>query len=372
MNHLAPRAIIVAFSLISGAGLGGTALAAEPSPLRFTDAAGQVVTLAAVPQRLVVVGDGAFMLAHLLYAFPEGRTRLVGIEKRSPVASDFLALIDSSFTTKSFLDPNPGPEHLAGLHPDLVLCRGRALDARAKALSKVGIPIAFVGTESPERYLQDIELLGTILGNPSRAAELTTYYQDRIDLIERALATLDNADRPRVLLAMALSRGGSLAVQVPARSWLQTTLVEMAGGMPVWLESAEPSAGWTVVTIEQIASWNPDRIFVVFWHSPDPVKAVADLAADRHWAALDAVKAGRLHAFPADHYGWDMPDPRWILGLLWTAKTTHPDRFAELDLEAEVDRFFSELFGMDRAAVDATIRPAIKVDLQQAVSALTP
>jgi len=39
MNHLAPRAIIVAFSLISGAGLGGTALAAEPSPLRFTDAA---------------------------------------------------------------------------------------------------------------------------------------------------------------------------------------------------------------------------------------------------------------------------------------------------------------------------------------------
>ena len=40
-----------------------------------------------------------------------------------------------------------------------------------------------------------------------------------------------------------------------------------AGGDPVWKDS-ELGKSWTTVTIEQIAAWNPDVIFVVSYKSP--------------------------------------------------------------------------------------------------------
>ena len=338
--------------------------AGADSPCVFTDATGRALELERTPQRLLVIGEGPFMVAHLLFMFPEGRERMVGMERKGPTASEFLPLVDPSFATRSFLSTNPGPEQIAGLRPDLVLSRGTTADEKSRALAEIGIPVAFLSLETPERYLDDVETLGRILANPARAEAVTAYYRGRLETVREALSGLNPKDRPRVLLAMAMPRGGKVAVQVPARSWLQTQIVEAAGGNPVWLESAEPASGWTVVTIEQIARWNPDRIHVVFWHSMDPRQGLAELRADPHWAALEAVKGGRLRAFPADLYGWDTPDPRWVLGLLWSAATTHPGRFPGFDIDAEIERFYRELYGMDVAAVAAGIRPAIRMDLR--------
>jgi len=343
------------------------ALAAEPSEkpaVAVTDSAGRVVELDEVPDRLLVVGDGTFMVAHLLAMFPEGLERMVAMEKRGRTASAFLPLVDPGYSSRTFLDPNPGPEQIAGVRPDLVLARGVFEDQTARSLARIKIPVAYLSLESPERFIADVELVGRVLARPERAEAIADYYRGRVDRVGRALADLPAGDRPRVLLAMAVTRGERVAVQVPARAWMQTQIVERAGATPVWLEDAEVVTGWTVVTIEQIARWDPDWIFVVFWHSQDPKRALADLRADRHWAALEAVKAGRLRAFPGDVYGWDLPDPRWILGLEWTAATLHPKRFPDYDPEAELQSFFGGLYGMSPAAIAESIRPEVRMDLR--------
>ena len=236
-----------------------TATAEGPAPVVVTDAAGQTVRLERLPQRIVILGDASYVIAHLLYMFPEGRQRLVGMERKGGSASDFLPLLDPTFSSRAFLSHGAGPEQIAGLHPDLALVRSSTLDRRAATLAKVGIPLVHLGLESPERYPEDLRLLGLLLGNPARAEEVADYYRGRLAAVSAPLAGAPEAEQPRVLLAMAMPRGGSVAVQVPARPWMQSQLVSLAGGRPVWLDEASPTSGWTVVNLEQIAAWDPDR-----------------------------------------------------------------------------------------------------------------
>jgi iron complex transport system substrate-binding protein len=135
----------------------------------------------------------------------------------------------------------------------------------------------------------------------------------------------------------------------------------MAGGKPVWTE-ASLGGGWTVVSLEQIAAWNPDIIFLITFRG-DPEALAEELKADPKWQALRAVQNEKLYAFPLDIYGWDLPDPRWILGLTWVATKTHPERFPDVDLMQEMYDFFLEMYGMDRSAVEEHILPALKGDL---------
>jgi iron complex transport system substrate-binding protein len=71
----------------------------------------------------------------------------------------------------------------------------------------------------------------------------------------------------------------------------------------------------------------------------------------------------KLYGFPLDIYGWDLPDPRWILGLTWTATKIHPDSFADIDMMQEMYDFFEQMYGMDQAAVEEHILPVLKGDL---------
>jgi len=299
------------------------------------------------------------MTLHVLYMFPQARLRLVGMEQKGPGGDEFLALVDSTLSRKTILR-TPGPEEIAALHPDLVLSRGSTIDPLAMALDRLRIPVVYLGLETPEQFSLDVTNLGVLLGDPGRARQINTFYQSRLAHIR---AGWQGAARPRVLLLEYSDRGGPAAVRVPARPWMQTLEVERAGGEPVWLDAADFTSGWTVTNVEQIARWDPDQIVVVVWYTLDPAHVLATLRADPQWSALRAVKTGELHAFPSDVYGWDSPDPRWLLGTTWLAKALHPDRFADLDLDAEVHAFFGTLYGLDASVIDTSIRPRIRLDV---------
>jgi iron complex transport system substrate-binding protein len=337
---------------------------AETKPIRITDAAGRVVELAGIPQRLVVVGRGPFMVLHLLYAFTEGRQRLVGTEYKGTSASDFLPYVDPSFKTKSVLNSNANVEQIAALKPDLVIMKGVVVDRHGDSLAKAGIPILYLALETPEQFVKDVANIGLVLGNTKRADEILAFYLKRLDRLNKGTAGLRDADKPRVLLMEYSDRGGRAAVQVPARSWMQTIEVVTAGGNPVWFEAAKSSDGYTIVNFEQIARWNPDKIFIVVWYTLDPGKVIQELKSDPQWSALKAVANGELYAFPGDIFGWDTPEMRWILGMNWLATRMHPERFRDIDMKAELMAFFSQLYGMDRAAIETVILPRVKMDVR--------
>ena len=357
--------LLASLATLAGAApaMAAAATAKAASAIRVTDAAGRTVELARPPQRIVVVGHGPYMALDLLYMFPGVSRRLVGAEKKGQSTSDFVPLIDPTFAEKTSL-ANPGPEQIAALHPDLVLAKSEALDATGTSLAEIHVPVVYLGLETPEQFYRDVANVGTLLGQPARAREITAYYRSRVGRIRAGWQGVREADRPRVLLVEYAERGGAAAVRVPAKPWMQTLEVEAAGGRPVWLDSAAPSSGWTVTNLEQIARWDPDQIILIVWYSLDPAKVLATLHADPQWRALRAVRNGALRAFPSDVYGWDTPDPRWLLGMTWLAKTLHPECFQGLDVEAEVRSFYRTLYGMDESAISGGILGKVRLDVR--------
>lgn len=355
--------LVLAISIAFGQARAAAASPA-PSPITLTDAAGRPVTFPDLPRRIVVVGKGSHIALHVLYFFPEAKTRLAGTEKWSDLASSFLPLIDPDFPNVPMMVPNPGAEEIAALRPDLVLTRGTEADWLSESMGKIGIPVFYLGLESWSQYERDIANLGILLGNEPRAREVAAYYRSRLDRVQKATAGLSAAAKPRVLTVLWMERGGKAAVQVAPATWMQTYQTEFGGGTPVWLDAAAGSGGWTIINLEQIAAWDPDQIYIIIWYSLDPVKIMDSIRADSRWSALKAVKSGRLRAYPADIYGWDSPDPRWILGVMWLASSIHPELFRDLDMTAEIEEFYVRLYGMDRKTVADIILPAIKMDLR--------
>lgn len=335
--------------------------AAASGPIVVTDALGRQVTFDQAPQRIVIAGKALFMVADAVYLFPEASSRIVAIGKTAQMTLDFVPAIDPNYKDKTILDGQAGAEQIAASRPDLVLLKSSVEQTLGAPLEALGIPVVYVDFETPEQYARDLATLGQIFQNKARADELIAFFQGRTDSITKALADLSENQKPRVLLLYYNDRNGTVAFNVPPQSFIQTMSVQTAGGTPVWLD-ANLGKGWTTVTLEQIAAWDADQIYIVSYFKP-VADVIAALKADPQWQALRAVKAGTLYGFPADYYSWDQPDPRWILGMTWLADIMHPDLFAKLDMQAEIRGFYHDLYGLDDATYDQLVKPNLSGDL---------
>lgn len=328
---------------------------------QVVDARRRSVAFAELPRRIVVAGRAAGLVANALYLFPEARERVVTLlDGSQQTSASFLALLDPALTAKSVAGgAGAGPEQIAPHHPDLVVLKTVMANRLGEPLERLGLRVVYVESESPEGFLEDLALLGRLLGNETRALQITEYYESRLRVIRERLADLPASGRPRVLFLAASAAGGERAFSAPRPDWLQARLIREAGGQ----SAAEADfAGGAIVTVEQVAAWRPDRIAVARYRG-DSRELVARLAADPVWSTLPAVKRGKLDAFPGDFYSWDQPDPRWILGQLWLAKTIHPERFADLDLGAEVVSFYRLLYGLSEETIRTKVVPQLTGDV---------
>jgi iron complex transport system substrate-binding protein len=91
--------------------------------------------------------------------------------------------------------------------------------------------------------------------------------------------------------------------------------------------------------LEQLLAWDPDILIVT---SREDVAAV--LAKPR-FRTLKAVRAGRILVIPFGAHIWGNRTAEQPLTLLWAAQHFHPDLFQDMDLAAETQAFYRDLFG---------------------------
>ena len=257
-----------------------------------------------------------------IYAFPEAGKNIVAIGSTVQGASDFIPMIDTTFKEKNMLDANAGAEQIAAVKPDCAILKSSTKLTLGDPLEQLGIPVVYVDFETPEQYDRDMKTLGLVFQNPDRATKVLDYFTGKADAVKKVVSTLKDDQKPKTLILYYSVKEGAVSFNVPPMEWMQTTLVEMAGGAPVW-KDANPGKGWTKVSLEQVAAWNPDYIFVVAYSKP-ATEAVKSLLEDPQWKELKAVKEGKLYPFATDVYSWDQPDTRWTLGLQWLAAKTAP------------------------------------------------
>ncbi len=333
--------------------------AANTASITVTDALGRQVVLPNPPRRIVITGKALIMVVDAVYMFPEASSRIVALGDAGQGTSNFIALVDTTYKSKATLQQDAGAEQIAAAQPDLVILKSYLSETVGKTLDALKIPVIYVDFETPDQYNRDLAILGKVFQNEFRAKQAVDYYQNKVAEIQAALQGVSS--KPRVLMLYYSDKDGAVAFNVPPLAWMQTQIVQLAGGEPVWA-SANPGNGWTKVSLEQVAAWDADMIFVISYFK-NPSEVVSDLKTNSQWQALRAVKAGRLYAFPGDLYSWDQPDARWILGLTWLSARLHPEQFSKMDIVQQAKQFYETLYGLDGQFFDKNIRPTFKGDL---------
>ncbi len=339
----------------------GVAASEPDSSFTITDALGRELDFEQPPQRVAIAGRASSLLANALYLFPEASQRIVGIEDRTQSASPILPVLDPNSSDKIFFEKNAGPEQIAPAQPDVVILKSYMAESLGEPLEILGITVVYLDLETPEQFFRDIETLGKLFGNPERALEVQSYYQQLLDSIQQRTDGITEAQKPSVLIIQYSDKGGDVAFKVPPASWLQTTMVELVGGTPIWTEASE-TGGWAIVNFEQIAAWDPEQIYVIYYPG-DASPITEHLKSDPKWQAIQAVQQDQLFAFPGDFLSWDQPDTRWILGLSWLFTKVQPELADGIDITQEINQFYEQLYRLDQETIQNEVNSVLNGDL---------
>ena len=242
-------------------------------------------------------------------------------------------------------------EEVLALKPDVVFVTNYAPPAMIDQLSKAGLAVVAIslskgeGVEAPklnptfadddyaysEGLKNGITLIGEIVGESDRAAKLIDYAFARRKIVEERVGKIADADRVRLYMANPdLGPYGS--------GKYTGVIMKRSGGVNV----AGEVRGATKVSMEQVVAWNPQVIFVQDRYAP-----VADeIRKGAAWQHVDAVEKGRIYITPEYVKPWGYPLPEaFALGELWMAKKLYPDRFADIDMQKEVNAYYQQFYG---------------------------
>jgi len=229
-----------------------------------------------------------------------------------------------------FGDPNV--EELVARGVDFVMVDGSRHGAFAEQMTDLGIPVLQYLVETPEALKEAVRLTAAALGDEAteRADRFGGDYERVFASVEESLAGIPFGERTRVLFL------GTDPQKVASGEMYQTYLIEAAGGVSV---SAELTGYWNEVGLEQILLWDPDVIVIPPYGSVQP----SDLLENADWAAIAAVRDGRVVRMPRLIAPMDTPVPESLLGVVWMANVLYPD-LAPFDLAGEAIGFYSTYY----------------------------
>ena len=309
------------------------------------DANGRTVKLTEKPAKVLVAGKAGIMPANALFLFPEVEDMDLTLPLTDQGLGDFFAFIRPSLHDTVRISQNASVEEIASRNPQLVLTKATHYESIAKKLDQLGVPNFTLNLESYEDWQQEIKQLGKLLKNTTRADEILSMYDTRLSQITSKVSTLPDTEKKRVLLLQGVSSDNVNSFKIAPDVWMQTWMVETIGATPVWKGANSAANGWSTVSFEQIAAWNPEVIYIVSYKMPSN-SFIKEIYSSSLWANLDAVKNHQVKQTPSDMMSYIQPVASWILGIEWMAKDLYPTLFADMDMEKQIATFYRSFYSI--------------------------
>ena len=275
-----------------------------PYPLTIVDTVGREVIIEAQPQRIASLSPAA---TESLFAIGAG-DQVIAVDKFSNYPQEA--------TTRQQLDAyEPNLEAIAGVQPDLVLLfydPGELADS----LERLGITTAVLGSveetpESVEAVFDQIRLLGQMTDHVQEAEDLVADMQARVDVIEKALAEVEQGPRIFHEVDATLYTAGPESFVGGLYKILKAQNIAAGAGQP-----------FPQLTQEVIIERDPEVIILAdgaYGESPDTVKARPG------WGNVSAVRGDRIFVIDPDIVS--RPGPRCVEALETLAEYLYPERF---------------------------------------------
>jgi iron complex transport system substrate-binding protein len=222
---------------------------------------------------------------------------------------------------------------------DLAILPERFADL-ADQFEGVGIPAAVIlpNTESFETIKSSLELLGKLLGEEERAAQINTFFDSKINAAKEIAKQV--TDHPKVAYL-----GASSQLTVANGLMLQSVMIETVGAVNV-AKDAGGKADFVEVSIEEIIGWDPEVIYIPEYAS----YTVEDLLSDPAWSSITAIKDQKVYVFPSALEPWDYPTPSVAMGLTWLLSSLYPDLYSLDKVLADAKEYYELVYGQSFTA----------------------
>jgi iron complex transport system substrate-binding protein len=309
---------------------------------RFTDDTGREIVVPERPARVFAAGPPASVAVFALAP----RTLLGWPRALRGAEAEFLPVFARDLPETGRLTgrgDTTNLETLIDLQPDLIVDVGSVtrttIDLATRIQERTGIPYILLGGRFAETPAM-LRRLGEILGVPAQGAELAAYAGSIQDPIAARAAAMPATARRRVYYGrgpQGLETGGPGSINVEILEF--SGLANVAAGPPSLFN----------VSPEQLLAWDPEHLILL-----DP-SLRRRLAGHPVWAALSAVRAGRVHVPPSLPFGWiDFPPGlNRLAGLLWIEHAIFA-RGDAAEFRAAVREFFARVHHveLDAAAIE--------------------
>lgn len=239
-------------------------------------------------------------------------------------------------------------EELLNLNPDIVLSSSKD---QVQNVRDAGLKAFYVSFTDFDGLKECTRLTGQVLGKDEeeKAEKYIEYLDKNIKLVEDHLKDVPQESRPKILHLV----NGTDLTKVDGTNTIIDEWMKLGGG-----QNALTQEGNQInVTMEEIVNANPDIIIV---GSSDSDKGVATINTDPAWASINAVKNGKVLQNPQGTFPWDRYSSEEALQVLWIAKNLYPDKFQDVDVVAETQKFYKDFLNYDLSKEDAELILAAK------------
>lgn len=315
------------------------ALAASALPSRARthdaamDAAGRAVPIPAAVARVFPAGPPSAILLYTLA--PElllGWPRAIRSEERLYLLPEIAARPEVGRLTGRGNTANL--EAVLALKPDLILDVGTT-DATYVSLAdrvqaQTGVAYALLDGRL-DQAAETYRILGRLVRQEAKADALAGYAEATLRTMREQVAAVSPENRPRTYYAR-----GPRGLETGLAGSINVEAIEIMGARNV---AGERRGGLATVSLEQVLAWDPEVIVTI---DQDFARTVR---ADPNWAAVSAVRSGRVHLSPKLPFGWvDFPPSvNRLVGLWWLGKALYPDLFPE-DLKPIARDFYARFY----------------------------
>lgn len=300
---------LVVFSiLLSGCGSGitptHTSSSSTPPPFRAVDFWGNTVQLPSKPLRIVSLGPSATEIVASLGAID----RLVGVT----TADDYPPEVEKIEKVGGM--DNPSLEKILSLQPDLVLAVFGNPMTTVENLKSQGIPVFGLNPQTVEEVLEDIQKVGSLLGEEENAKKLASDIQSTIDLLNSKKSQTSTI--PKVYI--------ETWPQEPYYTFGAGTfgddLINLSGGINIASGIDEP---YPALSTDYILFENPDCIVLAYMVQD----AQESLKTRKGWENINAVIGDKI-LVPKDPNIYLRPGPRIKEALNELSRFLHPEWFS--------------------------------------------
>lgn len=227
-------------------------------------------------------------------------------------------------------------EELIRANPDLVFVRTDTAKnpGEVEKLQKAGIPYLVVDYRNMKEQQATIEMIGQAIGEEVKAKRFVTYYNDCLSQVTKRVSKIPEAKRVKLYHSV------NEAVRTDTRDSLPADWTQAAGAVNVSVnKQLRTDEEKSYASLEQIFLWDPDVIIANEMGVADYIKQ------SQQWSGLRAVKNNKVYQMPNGVSRWGHPGSlETPLALLWTAKILYPERFGDIDMVRETQKFYQEFW----------------------------